>query len=116
MTFMKWRFSRSASVGLGSFVAIFLSLGCLPDANGVEQECDYSTSTNWPIGGTFSPGNPASCPVITPPGGRSQDYDATAEIPAVRSTGVANLSFLNRHGNLVTQSTDETKKAFPQRH
>jgi len=58
---------------------------------------------NWPLGASFDPGNPASCPIITPPGGREQRYTATASVPSGAAAGSGNLNFYNYNSNLVTQ-------------
>lgn len=93
------RFTSSASTAV--FLAIFVACG--PSQSGTSQGCQYTTSGNWPFGGTFNPGNPASCPISTPPGGRDQSYLATASIPSAASAGTGTLTFLDNNGGGVSQ-------------
>lgn len=82
--------------------AVFV--GCGPNEHGLSQKCPYDTAGGWPVGWLFSQNNPASCPINTPPGGRSQAYSALATVPNGAATN-GTLIFLNQNSNVVSESS-----------
>jgi hypothetical protein len=99
--------SHSRDQSSGKFiVSIALSgllLACGPNEHGTSQKCSYDTGSGWPVGWLFSQNNPASCPINTPPGGRSQQYSALATIPNAAATS-GTLSFLNQNSAVISES------------
>lgn len=108
MTFMTWRRGAGVSRALATLVATILLLSadiCEKAQDGIIQECRYSLSSNWPSGEhSFDPGNQASCPIKTPPGGRNQNYNANAVMVPGTTGGSGSLHFVDFHGNTVSES------------
>lgn len=104
MTFTIRPISLRKGIVLTGVAYLMVVAACGPSESGTSHGCSYSTSGNWPFSGVFDPGNPASCPIVTPPGGRDQRYEANASIPTGASTGTGSLTFLNYQGSGVTQS------------
>lgn len=94
-----------AFLALGGSVMLSGSF-CGPAQEGVIQQCRYELSNNWPSGErSFNPGNKASCPIKTPPGGRDQRYQAQAVLLAGSTTGSGSLQFLDYNGNFLAQGS-----------
>ena len=101
---MKFTIARVRQLILFGVATATGLIACGPSQSSSSQSCGYTTSSNWPFGGTFDPHNPAHCPIQVPSGGRSQDYLATGSIPHNASQGTGSLVFYDANTNNVTQS------------
>lgn len=100
-----WRSGSRLTRWLPPMIGAFLVfVGC---GEGDSQACHYTTSSNWPSGATFTPYNPASCPIKTPPGGREQYYSAQSAIINGTTTGSASLDFYSFNSGLVNVSVGQ---------